>query len=166
MTLRLLKATLLGGSLAGVIDIGAAALISGKPAATALRFIAAGLLGRGAMQDGTAAVLLGGALQEAMSLAIAAIFTGAAVSFASVRQGWIQAGALYGAGVFAVMNYLVLPLSALRHVPHFTPFTMAANLAAMVLFGLIVAGAAHIGLREDTEAAATREDELPCLARS
>jgi len=37
------------------------------------------------------------------------------------------------------MNYVVVPLSAWARWPHFTPHTFAANMAAMLLFGLIVA---------------------------
>jgi len=40
---------------------------------------------------------------------------------------------------FVVMNYVVMPLSAIGHRPHFTLLLFAENLAAMLLFGLIVA---------------------------
>jgi hypothetical protein len=37
------------------------------------------------------------------------------------------------------MNYVVVPLSALRHTPHFTAARFAENMMAMMLFGVIVA---------------------------
>jgi hypothetical protein len=41
--------------------------------------------------------------------------------------------------IFFVMNYAVLPLSAWKSAPHFTALKFAENMAAMLLFGLIVA---------------------------
>jgi hypothetical protein len=41
--------------------------------------------------------------------------------------------------IFFVMNYVVVPLSAWKSAPHFTAVKFAANMAAMLLFGLIVA---------------------------
>jgi hypothetical protein len=41
--------------------------------------------------------------------------------------------------IFFVMNYVVVPLSAWKHHPHFSAYSFAANMAAMLVFGLIVA---------------------------
>jgi hypothetical protein len=41
--------------------------------------------------------------------------------------------------VFVVMNYVVMPLSAWHRLNHFSPEKFALNLAAMLMFGLIVA---------------------------
>jgi hypothetical protein len=48
-------------------------------------------------------------------------------------------GVVYGAGIFIVMNYVVVPPSAWRTIPSFSTWTFAGNFAAMFLFGLIVA---------------------------
>ncbi len=37
------------------------------------------------------------------------------------------------------MNYVVVPLSALKHTPHFTAAHFVENMLAMMLFGVIVA---------------------------
>jgi hypothetical protein len=58
---------------------------------------------------------------------------------AGVLRRWIISGLAYGVIVFFVMNYIVVPLSAWKLAPHFTPVKFAANMAAMLLFGLIVA---------------------------
>jgi hypothetical protein len=50
---------------------------------------------------------------------------------------------VYGVIVFFVMNYVVVPLSAYRRVPHFTVAGFAENMAAMLLFGLIVSWCAR-----------------------
>ena len=52
---------------------------------------------------------------------------------------WIPAGIAYGVIVFFVMNYAVVPLSAAVFKVHFSPLSFAENMAAMLLFGLIVA---------------------------
>ncbi len=131
-------AILLGGLIAGTIDIGAAVLMSGKDAVFILQFIAAGLIGRGSFQGGTGSAILGLALQWAMSLIIAAIYVLASLRLGWLRRAWIAGGLAYGLAVFTVMNYVVRPLSALGGIPHFTPLSFAENLAAMLLFGLIV----------------------------
>jgi uncharacterized membrane protein YagU involved in acid resistance len=55
-----------------------------------------------------------------------------------LTRHWIGAGVLYGAVVFVVMEYVVVPLSAAGK-PHFTALSLAENLLAMFVFGLIVA---------------------------
>jgi uncharacterized membrane protein YagU involved in acid resistance len=52
---------------------------------------------------------------------------------------WVTSGLVYGVIVFFVMNYVVVPLSAWKLPPHFTPLKFAENMAAMLLFGLIIA---------------------------
>ena len=133
-------AILLGGLIAGTIDIGAAVLMSGKDTVFILQFIAAGLIGKTAsFKGGGGAAVLGLSLQWAMSLIIAAIYVLAGLRLGWLRRAWFAGGLVYGAVVFAVMNYVVRPLSAIGGVPHFTAQSFAENLAAMLLFGLIVA---------------------------
>ncbi|MGC1303152.1 MAG: hypothetical protein WA840_12330 [Caulobacteraceae bacterium] len=149
---RIFNAALLGGLAAGAIDIGAASLITGKTPFLVLKVIAGGLIGRAALKGGAMTALLGAGLQEAMSLAIAAAFVGASLALPTLRKQWIAAGMTYGVGVFAVMNYVVLPLSALKLTPHFSAAAFTQNLAAMVLFGLIVSASARLLLGEDDQA--------------
>ena len=59
-----------------------------------------------------------------------------------LRRDWLRWGLAYGVGIFFVMNYVVLPLSAAMAKPHFPHFSAAhfiENLLAMLLFGVIVA---------------------------
>jgi uncharacterized membrane protein YagU involved in acid resistance len=135
----ILASVLLGGLIAGTIDIGAAALINSANVLTILKAIAAGLLGRVAFEKGVEAEWLGLFLQLAMSIVIATVFVLAAQRLQLLRRRWIGSGLAYGVIVFAVMNYVVLPLSAVGHSPHFTTAKFAANLLAMLVFGLIIA---------------------------
>lgn len=133
------QAALLGGLIAGTIDIGAAALINGRSPLLICRFIAGGLLGRGALDAGAWVVALGLGLQWAMSIAIAAIYVLAGERLQALRRNWALFGVLYGVPVYFVMEYVVVPLSAWRRFPTFEPLSFAENMAAMMLFGLIVA---------------------------
>ena len=132
-------AILLGGLIASSVDVCAAMLITGKDAAYILHTIAGGLLAKSAFDGGTGTMVLGLVLQWAMGLIIAAVFVLASRRLPVLARRWLLAGLAYGAVVFVVMNYVVVPLSAWRRIPHFTPQSFAENFAAMLLFGLIVA---------------------------
>jgi hypothetical protein len=132
-------AILLGGVIAGTIDIGAACVISGRSPGFILQVIAGGLLGKASFGGGAATMLLGAILQEVMGLLIATVYVLLAKSAPALLRRWILGGLSFGVVVFFVMNYLVVPLSAWKSVPHFTPVKFAANMAAMLLFGLVVA---------------------------
>jgi hypothetical protein len=138
-----LPAILLGGLIAGTLDIGAAALINRASPLRILHFVAGGLLGKAALEGGTAIELLGLALQWAMSLLIAAFYVGACRWQPLLSRRWIVGGVAYGVVIFFAMNYAVVPASAWARWPHFTAGRFAENLGAMLLFGLIVAFFAH-----------------------
>jgi hypothetical protein len=71
---RVLFAALCGGLVAGTLDIGVAALLNSVSPLVVLAFIASGILGKAAYQAGAAGLVLGLALQWAMSFAIALIY--------------------------------------------------------------------------------------------
>ena len=138
---------IMGGLIAGTIDIGSACVINSLSPLVILHAIASGLVGKAAFTGGAATALLGLTLQWAMSMLIAAIYLAVTASRPAWRRRWISTGCLAGVVIFAVMNYLVVPLSAAPFRPPLTPlglltaFSAAkffANLAAMILFGLII----------------------------
>ena len=133
------RAILLGAFIAGTIDIGAAALINLVSPVLILHFIAGGLLGKAALAGGTPVALLGLGLQWAMALVIAAVYVVASRWLTILRRLWTLGGLAYGVVIFFVMNYVVVPLSAWARWPRFTIEKFAANMLAMLLFGLIVA---------------------------
>lgn len=138
--LSTLSAILLAGIIAGTIDIGAASLISGKGPVFISQYIAGGLLGKDALAGGMQTAALGVALQWAMSIVIAAIYIVASRFLPVLRSQWVVMGILYGIPVQFVMTYVVLPLSAWHRAPKFAlDLALAENLAAMMVFGLIVA---------------------------
>jgi hypothetical protein len=135
----ILGSILLGGVIAGTIDIGAAALINSARIGVILQAIASGILGQASFEQGVEAELLGLLLQWAMSILIAAIFVLTASRVNFLKRQWLAAGLAYGVVVFVVMNYAVVPLSAIGRIPHFTAMRFVANLLAMLVFGVIIA---------------------------
>jgi hypothetical protein len=132
-------AILAGGIVAGTIDIGAACLITGRDLPFILHVIAGGILGRASFDGAVPTAILGAILQEAMGVLIAAIYVIASRFALPLAHRWVAAGLGYGVVVFFVMNYVVVPLSAWKRVPHFSLWSFTSNMIAMLLFGLIVA---------------------------
>ena len=155
-----LAATLWGGFIAGTLDIGAASVISGYNPLVILKYIAGGVLGKGSLAGGPAVAVMGLLLQWAMSIIIAAIFVLATHRRIGQTRNWPTWGIAYGVVIFVVMNYVVVPLSALHVTPHFTTYSFIANLSAMLVFGWIVAVVAKI-FQTPRNAA-----ESPSLSRS
>lgn len=149
-----LPAILWGGFTAGTIDIGAAAIITQLSPILVMKIVAGGLLGQAAFQGDASIAALGMVLQWAMSLVIAAIFVIAARRLAGLTRRWIASGLAYGVVVYFVMNYVVVPLSALGKgkFPPFDPIKFSENMLAMLLFGLIVAYFARRVLTRDASA--------------
>jgi hypothetical protein len=136
---RDLYPALLGGFIAGTVDIFAPALIYMVSPFAVLTAVSAGVLGREAARANPSAWMLGLILQWLMSIVIALIFCAAAARLKWMTERWVTSGLLYGAAVFLVMNYAVVPLSAVAKMPTFTVQTLILNLLAMLVFGLIVA---------------------------
>ena len=88
------------------------------------------LLGARSFQLGWASVILGFAIHYAIALTWTAIFCVAATRFSVLWRRPIISGLLYGLIVYAVMNFIVLPLSALPPRP--TPTTIVARVNAVL----------------------------------
>jgi uncharacterized protein (TIGR02246 family) len=139
-----LPAILVGGLTAGTVDIGAAALINHVSPVLIAHYIASGLLGKASFSMGTPAVCLGVILQWAMSVLIAAIYWYVTARMPRLRARWWLGGLAAGIIIYPVMNFLVMPFSAAPVTLHqviarLTADNVAANLAAMLVFGWIVA---------------------------
>ncbi len=133
------RAILLGGLIAGTIDVGSAALIYGASPVVILHNIACGVYGLASFAGGTRTAVAGLILQWIIGLLIASVYSAVSGRLPVFRRRWILGGLLCGVGIFVVMNYVVVPLSAVGFRPHFTPAKFVENLAALWLFGLIVA---------------------------
>lgn len=78
-----------------------------------------------------------------MSLIIASIYVLVGRRLRIEPRSWIARGLAAGAVIFAIMNFIVLPLSAAPHLPAPTAEQFIENVAAMPLFGLFVAYSAR-----------------------
>jgi hypothetical protein len=135
-----LKAILVGGLLAALFDILDPILFfhfrNGVAPIRIPQSIASGLLGRAAFSGGMRTALLGLALHLFIALFWATLFVLAARSLPFLTQHPVRSGLFYGAFIYIVMNYVVLPHS---HVTPSRP-TLAVLingiLAILILVGL------------------------------
>jgi hypothetical protein len=135
----MMKAILWGGLVGGTVDIFSASLITLLSPLLIMRFIAGGLLGPGVIKGGLDISFVGLLLQWLMGLIIAAIYVFASRRLAWMHRDWRVTGVAYGVPVYFVMTYVVVPLSALHHWTAFDLKGFLLNMAAMMLFGLIIA---------------------------
>jgi hypothetical protein len=90
--------------------------------------IASGLLGQAAYAGGTPTVVLGVLLHFTIALGIVTTYFLASRKLDLLRHRPVLCGILYGLAAFAVMNLVVLPLSAIGHVPRFSRLSLANGL--------------------------------------
>ena len=126
----LLRAALLVGTLDISYAITFHHFRSGAPPVRILQSVASGLLGRGAYQRGVASAALGLGLHFFNATVVTAIFFVAASRMPVLVRRPVRSGAIYGVGVYVVMNYVVVPLSRIGH-----PFRFVAVVA---ITGLLV----------------------------
>lgn len=105
------------------------------------RYIASGLLGMNAIRGGAGMVALGIAIHYTIALAWTALYFVAARRWRVLAARPVACGLLYGALVYIVMNFVVLPLT---RVPHARAAMSVASrvsgvLALLFCIGLTVA---------------------------
>jgi uncharacterized membrane protein YagU involved in acid resistance len=113
--LSALSAILIGGAIGGTLDITYAigfSAMRGVPPMRILQSVASGLLGAPAFSGGMLTAGLGFALHFFIAFAAAAIFYLASRAMPILTRHSIIAGLIYGLLIYAVMNLVVLPLSA------------------------------------------------------
>ena len=113
----LLRSSVIGGLIIGmlhlIIQVGIVfGLLLKSPYISSLQFVASGAMGNAAFTGGLATALLGLVLELLMTIIIAGIFVVSADRIPLLRNHVIPGSLLYGFGVFIVMNFIVLPLSA------------------------------------------------------
>jgi hypothetical protein len=91
-----LRPALLGGLVAGTIDIGAASLINWVNPLIICQAIASGLLGRASFHAGASSMALGLLLQWLMSILIAACCVFAGRWLPVLRKRWVEGGLAFG----------------------------------------------------------------------
>ncbi len=148
MPRRALSSILLGGLVAGAFDITYAIVFSylrrGVLPSRVLQSVASGLLGPQAYEGGMSTAALGLALHFFIALSAAAVFVLASRYLPALTRMPVLAGAVYGAGIYVVMNWVVIPLSRIGPKP-FPPLIVLTTglLVHMFLIGVPIALAAR-----------------------
>lgn len=143
---------LLGGLTVGVLDLLDAFIFFGLRGVAPIRIpqsIAAGLLGRTAFSGGAAAAVLGTLLHFFNATTIAATYYLLSRRFDALVRHPFFVGPLYGWGVWLVMNFLVIPLSA----------TSRGTLSAAIVANGLAIHALGVGLPSALFARAARRRE-------
>jgi hypothetical protein len=145
------RAILLSGFAAGLIDFLYASIratLGGGHWTNPWKGVAGGLIGKAAREGGFEMVALGIALHFFICFAAAALLYFILRRLTWLPRQWLVLGVLYGIAFLAVMNYVILPLSAIGRsiYPleglHFTVFWH------IVLVGLPTAWFISRGLRQ------------------
>ena len=137
------RAILWGGLLAGVGDIMFAFVVSwlrGVGPVRVLQSVASGLLGRAAAEGGLATAALGAFLHFLIAFIWAAVYWLASRRLKVLARHPAVCGLLYGAVVYFLMYFVVLPLSAIYFPLTRTASSVLLNAAGhMLLVGLPIA---------------------------
>ena len=131
---RALRAILLGGLIAGTLDISYACIFSYVMRRTSpiriLQSVASGALGARAFTGGIKTAVLGLVFHFLIALTAAAVYYFASRQLRFMITQAIICGVIYGIGIYLFMNFVVLPLSAI-------PFKMSYPLASLIS-GLLI----------------------------
>jgi hypothetical protein len=137
------KAIVFAWLAAGTLDILAAFATNGFKGIgplSILKAIASGVMGAKAFKGGLDVAALGLALHFAIMLGIVLVFWGLSRSMRILVDRPIPFGLLYGAAVYAVMNLVVLPLSAIAFKPNYSWTSLATDIPVhMLCVGLPIA---------------------------
>lgn len=112
--MKLVVVPVVAGLVSGTLDLAyafAAYALVGVAPIRILQSIASGIQGRAAYEGGVGSAVLGAVAHYGIVVVMAAVFVLAWQMLPLVRARPILAGMIYGAGLFFVMNYVVVPLS-------------------------------------------------------
>jgi hypothetical protein len=125
---------LLGTAVAGTLDMTEACVYWGVTKGVAperiFHSVASGLLGKAAFTGGAATAVLGLVAHFCIMAVMVACYVLASLRLPILTKRPIAVGLAYGFATYAVMNYIVLPLSQAKHGGPFVLSTFANNLGA------------------------------------
>jgi hypothetical protein len=137
------RAALIIGTIAAVTEMVPVFPIQGALGVSprlVLQSIASGLLGRQAYKGGAATVLLGIALHLLISIVAALLYVLASNRWGGLRRRPWLVGIAYGTVVFAVMRWIVVPLSRVAYTQSTDWGMFATSLVVHIVgFGIPVA---------------------------
>ena len=134
------KAVLMGGTIAGMLDILFAisfAAYNGVAPVRLLQTVASGAFGKAAFSGGATTAALGLVFHFALSYLWASLFLLIAWRAPRLASRPVLSSIVFGAIVFFAMRLVVLPLSAFPHPVTFSPLGTTLDLLShMFLFGV------------------------------
>jgi len=118
----LLRSSVIGGLILGILHLiiqswFVFSILEKNPFISVLQYVASGAMGNAAFAGGPATALLGLVFDFIMTTIMAGVFILGADRIPLLRRHVIPGSLLYGFGVFIVMNFIVLPLSAAPALP-------------------------------------------------
>ena len=134
---------LLGGLIAGTLDICAACLTAWLRAGVGpiglLQYVASGALGPAASQGGVKTALIGLALHYLIATIWTTVFYLASRKWLFLIERPVQFGLLYGIAVYLIMTFVVVPLSRVTPRPATITGRTIGILTIMFCIGLPIA---------------------------
>lgn len=135
---------LMATAVAGVLDITEAcvywAVTKGVAAERIFQSVAAGLLGKAAFKGGAQTAAMGLTLHFAIMAVMVTVYALASLRLPILNKRPVLMGVGYGLATYAVMNYVVLPLSNVNHGGSFKlPVFINGVFAHVVMVGLPIA---------------------------
>ena len=117
-----LRLSVIGGLITGALHViiqswFVFSLLQKNPFISVLQYVASGAMGNAAFAGGLATALLGLILDFLMTTIMAGVFILSTDRIPLLRRYVIPGSLLYGFGVFIVMYFIVLPLSAAPELP-------------------------------------------------
>jgi len=112
---------LAGGAIAGTLDIAFAFTFAGMHGASPLRvlqFIASGLLGKDSFGDGWWSGALGAVCHYTILTVATSLYLVTSRRFSALARHPFICGPLYGVTIYLVMNFIIVPLSAVQSRGH------------------------------------------------
>ena len=140
---RHLVTAAIGGGIGGLLDAIYATVtwgvILGSNPAGVWQSVASGLLGKAAFDGGNATAALGLALHFFIAFVMALVYVAVAARLRLLtRRPWI-CGALYGVLLFVIMNFVVVPLSAIGWRPMSATGALRALIPHVIFVGPAIA---------------------------
>ena len=137
-------ATLAGGLTGGAFDLWVACTLSGVPLMRIGKAVARGWFGAAAKTGGTDVAIIGLVSHFAIVTAFAAAYVLVSLRAPILRRLFFVFGPLYGAFIFCVMRFVVLPLSAAGYSMPKPPGLYWEIAGHVFLIGLVIAAWARL----------------------
>ena len=158
---RHLVTAAIGGGIGGLLDaiyatVTWGVILSSNPAGV-WQSVASGLLGKSAFEGGNSTAALGLALHFVIAFVMALVYVLASRRLPVLLSRPILMGVLYGLLLYVVMNFIVVPLSAIG----FHPPTLVSSIRALAPHILLVGPAISLAAARRAQLVTLRTGSTP-----